>query len=140
MFWGKIATMVFSGSLSWVGKLATDLYGQKLTADNNSERIVAELAGRELAVEQRERELDNQLLIAEQGNWMTRWVRPMWSMPFVIYTWKVIVYDICLGWGTTPALRGDLAQMMMAISVAYFGGRTIEKVANIIATKRGARK
>lgn len=137
--WTSIATWFLSGGLAGIGKIGVDLYGKKLDADGNSEKIVAELAGRELAVEAKEAELNNRLLVAEQGNIVTRWVRPAWAFPFVFYTWKVVIFDICLGLGSTPALRGDLAQMMMAISVAYFGGRTIEKVTQIIATKRGGK-
>jgi hypothetical protein len=99
MWFAKIATWFLSGGLAGIGKIGVDLYGKKLEADGNSEKIVAELAGRELAVEAKEAELRNALLIAEQGNWVTRWVRPAWAAPFVIYTWKIVVWDIVLGFG-----------------------------------------
>lgn len=112
-----------------------DAYNAKLAAGNTSERIAADLAGRELLVEQRERELATQLLVVEQGNWVTRWVRPLWAMPFIIWTWKVIVWDKVLGnWthGNTDSLEGWVATLGVTIAAAYFGGRTIENVARII--------
>jgi hypothetical protein len=71
--------------LGWLGNLlggpfakaALDAYRAKLTAGNTSERIAAELAARELSVEQRERELATQAVIAEQGRWYTALPRPL---------------------------------------------------------------
>lgn len=65
--------------LTWFGNLlggpfaraAVDAYRAKLSAENTSEKIAADLAARELAVEQRERELSAQVVIAEQGRWYT---------------------------------------------------------------------
>jgi|SRR5215475_925307 len=129
--------------LSWLGNLlggpfakaAVDAYKAKLDAGNTHDRIAADLAGRELAVEQREQELQAQLVIAEQGNWFTRWVRPMWAAPFVIYTWKGVFYDKVLGFWThssTDPLGDVFGPLMVTVAAAYFGGRTIEKVAQIL--------
>lgn len=114
-------------------KGALDAYQAKLTAGNDHDRIVADLVTREAALQQREAELAAQVLVAEQGHWFTRWVRPVWAAPFVFWTWKVVVWDICLGYGSTPELKGITAQLCLAVSVAYFGGRTIEKTASVIA-------
>ena len=59
---------IFGIALKWLGgllggpfaKAAVDAYKAKLTACNNSEKIAADLAGRELAVDQREAELQAQ--------------------------------------------------------------------------------
>jgi phage terminase large subunit-like protein len=40
-----------------------------------------------------------------------------------------------LGLGTTDALGGDVAQWAMIVLTAYFGGRSIEKVAKIVSRK-----
>ena len=71
--------------LGWLGNLlggpfakaALNAYRAKLTAGNTSERIAAELAARELSVEQREPELATQAVIAEQGRWYTALPRPL---------------------------------------------------------------
>lgn len=129
--------------LSWLGSLlggpfakaAVDAYKARLDATNNHDARTADLVSRELALEQREAELNTQLLISEQGNWMTRWVRPAWALPFVIFTFKVVVYDKVLGLGSTPALDPAMWNVFMMIVGAYFGGRTIEKVATILKRK-----
>jgi hypothetical protein len=129
--------------LGWLGNLlggpfakaAVDAYRAKLTSDNTSEKIAADLAAKELALEQRERELAAQVTIAEQGRWYTALPRPLFALAFIIYVWKVVVWDKVLGWGATDALNGDVAQWAMIVLTAYFGGRSLEKVARIVARK-----
>ena len=126
--------------LSWLGnflggpfaKAAVDAYRAKLTAENTADKIAADLAARELAVEERERALATQVLIAEQGNAFTRAVRPLWALPFVIYTWKVIIFDKVLALGSTDPLTGFVATLAVTVAAAYFGGHTLENVARII--------
>ena len=109
-----------------------DAYAAKLKASGEHDKLTVDLAARELAVEMREQELKTELLVAEQGNWMTRWVRPAFALPFVIFTFKVIVWDKVLGLGTTDALDPNMWSVFMVIVGAYFGGRSIEKVARIL--------
>ncbi len=137
---------MFATILGWLGNLlggpfaktAVDAYRAKLDAENTSEKIAAELAARELGVEQRERELSAQVVIAEQGRWYTALPRPLFAAAFVIYVWKVVVWDKVLGaWtqGSTDPLSGDVAQWAMIVLTAYFGGRSLEKVARILSRK-----
>lgn len=131
---------MFAIVLGWLGKLlggpfakaAVDAYSAKLKSENTSEKIAADLAARELSVEQRESELATQAVLAEQGRWYTALPRPLFSFAFVIYAWKVVVWDKVFGLGTTDALSGDISQWAMIVLTAYFGGRSIEKVARII--------
>jgi len=112
-----------------------DGYKAKLAAGNTSERLAADLAGRELQVEQRERELATQVILAEQGRWYTALPRPLFAFAFVIYVWKVVVWDKVLGWGVTDPLSAELSQWALIILTAYFGGRSLEKVARIFSRK-----
>ena len=129
--------------LGWLGNLlggpfakaAVDAYRAKLTAENTSEKIAADLAARELSVESRERELATQLAIAEQGRWYSALPRPLFAFAFVVYVWKVVVWDKVFGLGSTDALSNDVAQWAMIVLTAYFGGRSLEKVARILARK-----
>jgi hypothetical protein len=59
----------------------------------------------------------------------------MWAMPYVIFTWKAVFWDKVLGLGTTDPLAGWIATTGVAITTAYFGGRTLEKVATILKRK-----
>jgi hypothetical protein len=134
---------MFATVLGWLGNLlggpfakaAVDAYRAKLSADNTSEKVAADLAARELSVEQRERELATQTVIAEQGRWYTALPRPLFAFAFVIYAWKVVVFDKVLGLGRTDPLSGDVAQWAMIVLTAYFGGRSLEKVARILGKK-----
>jgi len=106
---------------------------QKLDAVGSHEARVAELAQQAVALERREAEVNAQVVIAEQGNWMTRWVRPVWAMPFIAFTWKVVVWDKMLGWGATDPLDPRMWSVFMLMVGAYYGGRSAEKVATTIA-------
>lgn len=129
--------------LSWLGNLlggpfakaAVDAYKAKLGAENTREKIAADLQSRELAVTQREQELKASIVIAEQGNWFTRSVRPLWALPFIVWTWKVVVWDNVLGRGVTDPLGGQAEQLALLIAGAYFIGRSAEKVATIVKRK-----
>lgn len=134
---------MFATMLGWLGNLlggpfakaAVDAYRAKLSAENTSEKIAADLAARELEVETRERELATQVVIAEQGRWYAALPRPLFAFAFIIYVWKVVVFDKVLGLGSTPALSGDVAQWATIVLTAYFGGRSLEKVARILGRK-----
>jgi len=134
---------LLSPILSWLGSLlggpfvqaALSAYRAKLDVENSTDARTADLAARELAVESREAELSQQLLIAEQGNWLARLVRPLFALPFIVYVWKIVVWDKVLAWGSTDPLGADMTGLMTTVVAAYFGGRTIEKVAAIL--KRG---
>ena len=134
---------MFTIVLGWLGNLlggpfakaAVDAYRAKLSAENTSEKIAADLAARELSVEQREAEVATQVVVAEQGRWYTALPRPLFAFAFVIYVWKVVVWDRVMGLGSTPALTGDVAQWAMIVLTAYFGGRSLEKVARILSRK-----
>ena len=86
---------MFATILGWLGNLlggpfakaAVDAYRAKLTSENTSEKIAADLAAREFGLEQRERELATQVVIAEEGRWFTALPRPLFAFAFVIYIW-----------------------------------------------------
>lgn len=134
---------MLSTVLAWLGSLiggpfakaALDAYRAKLSAENTSEKIAADLAARELDVAARERELATQLVLAEQGRWYSALPRPLFAGAFIIYTWKVVVWDKVFGLGVTDPLGGDVAQWAMIVLTAYFGGRSLEKVAKILSRK-----
>jgi hypothetical protein len=134
---------MFATVLGWLGNLlggpfakaAVDAYRAKLAAENTSEKIAADLVARELDVETRERELATQAVIAEQGRWYTALPRPLFAFAFIIYVWKDVVWDKVLGLGSTDPLSGDVAQWATVVLTAYFGGRSLEKVARILGRK-----
>jgi hypothetical protein len=135
---------IFGGPGAWIGDAVknaltgpligglVDYQKAKLAAGNTAEATAAQLATRELLVEQREAEVNASVVIAEQGRWYTAIIRPLMVAPFIIFTWKVIVFDKVMGWGFTDALDPKMWNVFMIAVGSYFGGRTIEKVARII--------
>ena len=129
--------------LGWLGNLlggpfakaAVDAYRARLTAENASEKIAADLVARAIDVEARERDLAGKLIVAEQGRWYTALPRPLFAGAFIIYVWKVVVWDKVLGLGATDPLTGAVADWAMIVLTAYFGGRSLEKVARILAKR-----
>jgi hypothetical protein len=66
---GAIFTWLASLLTGPLLKGALDAYKQKLAAGNTSEKIAADIAVRELTVQQAEIEAQKQLKIAEIGHW-----------------------------------------------------------------------
>jgi hypothetical protein len=108
-----------------------EVYKARLAAANSKDAKAVELAVKEIEAEIESRKQAGAIIIAEQGRWYTAIVRPLIVLPFAVYIWKVMIWDIVLGWGSTDAVRGDVASLMMIVIGSYFGGRTIEKVAQI---------
>jgi hypothetical protein len=111
------------GILNPLGKIADrlqDAYEAKLRAENDKERIAADIRVKQL-------EAKMQVLIAEQKNRLTRWIRPAFALPFVIYDFKIVVWDKVLGLGSTDALSPEFWQLQMIVFGAYFLTRPFEK-------------
>ena len=111
------------GILNPLGKIADRLqaaYEAKLRAENDKERIAADIHVKQL-------EAQMQVLIAEQKNRLTRWIRPAFALPFVIYDFKIVVWDKVLGLGSTDALSPEFWQLQMIVFGAYFLTRPFEK-------------
>lgn len=107
-------------------------YKARLQAESSHDRTAADLAAKAIAAEIEARRSADAVIIAEQGRWYTAMVRPLLAAPVVIYLWKVIVWDIVLGLGTTEAIGGDVGVWAGAIVTTYVGGRSLEKIAGTI--------
>jgi hypothetical protein len=123
--------------LSWLSGpfvgAALKAYTAKLDAGNTAERIAADLAARELAVQQRETEVHAEYKRALIGHWY----EPVNLLAYIIvaYIGKVVVWDTMLGLGTTPAIKGDVAAWMGMVMLFLVGKRGFENVASILRRK-----
>ena len=106
-------------------------YKAKLDAANTHDRIAADLAAKEIEAEIEARKQASAIIIAEQGRWYTAIIRPLLTLPIIIYFWKVLVIVKVLGLGSTDPITGLVADWAGMIITAYVGGRSIEKVARI---------
>jgi len=106
-----------------LAKVAVDLMDAKAkqaNATTDQQRIEAEVTIHQLEARQ-------EVLIAEQATRATRWIRPLFALPFIIYNFKVIVWDKVLGFGTTDALSDQYWQLQMIVFGAYFITRGLAK-------------
>lgn len=106
-------------------------YRERLAATNTQDRMALDLLQTEINAEIAARAEANKLLIAEQGNWLTRCIRPLFAMPFIIFAFKVVVYDKCLGLGVTDALDPHMWSVFNTVIVSYFGATAVERVTRI---------
>ena len=106
-------------------------YRAKLDAANTRDAQAVDLAKKEIEGQIAARRAEITLLKQEQGWWVTALIRPLFALPFIIFAWKVVVWDKVLGWGDTDALDPNMWNVFLTVVGAYFGGRTIEKVARI---------
>ena len=118
-----------------LGRLA-DAYKAKLSAATDRDKLSVDLATEQMKAEIEARKIAGAQVIAEQGRWYTAMIRPLFALPFVIYAWKVVVWDKVLGWGVTDPLSGAIGEWSGYIIIAYFGGRSVEKVAQIIGRRK----
>lgn len=125
----SLLTSPLLGKVADIIKARTDAGVAKY--QSNSEvaiaAINAEIAARKSA---------NEVLIAEQGVWYTRIIRPLLATPVVIYIWKILVWDKVLGsithGSTDPILDPTVATWTGLIVTTYVGGLSIEAAVKAI--------
>ena len=107
-----------------------DGYKAKLAAGNTSERIAADSAAGEMAVQTAEIKAQNEYRIAEIGHWY----EPDRIMGYAVavYFGKLLIWDKVLGLGSTDPLAGFAATTANLIVIFYFGKRGFENIARIL--------
>ncbi len=114
----------------------TRMYEKKLAAANTTGAQAVEITRAALLAEIEARKQAQAIIIAEQGRWWTSLPRAVVQYSFAIFVFKVVVYDNVLGLGTTDPLGGDVAVWAGWVMALWFGGRTVEKVAQTIWGRR----
>lgn len=131
-------SLFVSGVVSWLGsflsgpllKSAADAYKAKLTAGNDAGRIAADLAAKEISLQQREAELQTEYRKASLGYWYEP--DKLMGYAVAIYIGKLLIYDKVLGLGTTDPLAGWVETTANLVVSFYFAKRGFENVARII--------
>jgi hypothetical protein len=118
---GAILRWVTGGGLSGIASQLRQAQKDRLDASNDKAR---------LAADERVKSLQAQMLAQTSGeaSWLPKAVRAVWTLPFVIYTAKVIVWDKVLGWGVTDGLGSYERSIGMIIVGFYFLDATIGKI------------
>ena len=117
---------------------AINAYKAKLASDNTADKIAADLAARELSVQETEERVQAQLKVAEVGHpWEPE---KLFAYIIVIYFAKIVLWDKVLGsfmgyteniFRTDP-LTGDAIGWAAMVMAFYFGKRGIENVVRIL--------
>ena len=107
-----------------------DAYQAKLKAGNVDSKIASDLAAGEIAAQVSETNAIMQYRIAEIGHWY----EPDKIMGYLValLLGKLIVWDICLGLGSTDLHEGWMTTTTNLIVSFYFGKRGFENIARII--------
>jgi hypothetical protein len=106
-------------------------YKQRLASINTQDQMALDLLQKEIDADVAARAEATKLLIAEQGHWYTAMVRPLFALPFIVFAFKVIVWDKVLKLGVTDALDPNFWNVFQTIVVSYFGASAVERVARI---------
>lgn len=111
-----------------------DGYKAKLAAGNTADAQAVDLAKQEILGEIVNRQTEASIIRQEQGWWVTALPRPLIAFVVTFLLAKVMIYDKALGeWthGHTDVLSPEIWDVIKTVIYAYFGGRTVEKVARI---------
>lgn len=70
------------------------------------------------------------------GNKLLTVLVVIFSLPFAIFIWKVVVIDIVLGLGTTDPIKGQVAEWANTIIVCLFGAPTAVTIGKMILSRK----
>jgi len=110
-------------------------YRARLEAASGQDAKAVELAIKEIEAEIEARRNANTIIIAEQGRWWTAAPRAIVQWSFALFVAKVVVWDKVLAWGSTDPLGGDVASWAGMLMAMWFGGRSLEKIAQIFGRR-----
>jgi len=108
-----------------IARELADAYIQKQNAQTEQKRIEADVKISQLEARQR-------ALTEGEPFSLSKIVQALWAAPFIIYTWKLIVWDKVLKYGTTDPLGQFELRIGMIIVGFYFlqvsGGYLIRRI------------
>lgn len=114
-----------------------DAYRARLDAAGKQDVLAVDLARAEIHAEIAARTAAKEIIIAEQGRWYTAIIRPLFALPFVIYIWKIVVYDKVLGLGiTVGGLDANMKDVLTAIVYSYFGLAAVTRVTTVFGRRK----
>lgn len=92
-------------------------------------------ASRDAKTDQARIEADTMVAIEEQrlrralaGGHLVTGAQLLLAAPFIVYIWKLVVWDKVLGWGVTDALSPELAEIQFLVVIFLFGPPAVRRV------------
>lgn len=109
----KFLLSFLSGPLKDISNDIKEAYQSKLAAENDKERTASQ--ERINYLEAREA-----VILRAMSDRFERWVRIGFAIPFILYIWKLIIWDKLLEWGATDGLSTDLWSIFYIVLAGYF--------------------
>jgi hypothetical protein len=119
-FLGPILNFFANKSIGVITGQLKDAYRMKLEAETSEKKLEADTYIAHLQAQQ-------EVLLTEQGRWLTAWIRPAMALPVVLYMWKLIIWDTLLQWGVTQNPGEFVNWMVVTVIGAYMLTRPFEK-------------
>jgi hypothetical protein len=113
-----------------------DAYKVRLEAAGKQDVLAVDLAKSEILADIAARSAAKEIIIAEQGHWYTAIIRPLFALPFVIFIWKIVVWDKVLGWGVTDAIDSSMKEVLQTIIISYFGLAGVSRIASVFRGRK----
>jgi len=107
-------------------------FSNKANSEIEKTKVEGEVAVALVNAELESRKAQKEILLADQGWWVTAWIRPLTAYPFVLHVAAISLDSTFkFGWGV-PKLPSPYDQMEWTILLSFFIARPIEKVATTI--------
>lgn len=110
---GAVLSWLVGGGIKAIGSELRQARLDQLNADNDEQRIAAE-------VRQQELEAQRSVILAAQSDRFERWVRIGFALPFLVYLWKLLLWDKVLGLGVTDPLSPMLTEVFWIVLAGFF--------------------
>ncbi len=110
--WAILGKLI-AGPLTSISSDLKEAYRAKLEAQNDTERLLAEERINLL-------EARKSIILAAQSDPYERWMRIGFTLPFIVYSGKVVFWDKVLKLGVTDPLSDNFTAIMMLILGGYF--------------------
>ena len=108
----RLVGWIMGGGLSGIAEQLQIAHQNRLQAQTDEQKLAADIAIKQLEARQN-------ALIHGKGAWISKAVQAAWALPFIIFNFKVIVWDKVLGLGVTDPL-GQFEQNIGVIIVGFY--------------------
>ena len=109
---GTLLKWLTGGGFSGIASELRQAYADKLNAQTDEQKLAADVTINQLEARQN-------AMIKGKGSWISKTVQAAWAFPFIIFNFKVIVWDKVLKLGVTDPL-GQFEQNIGMIIVGFY--------------------
>jgi hypothetical protein len=108
----RVLGWIMGGGLSGIAEQLQIAHRNRLQAQTDEQKLAADITIKQLEARQN-------ALIHGKGAWLSKAVQATWALPFIIFNFKVIVWDKVLKLGVTDPL-GQFEQNIGMIIVGFY--------------------